>query len=491
MKIQTTRNDILNALLFANRAINPKTTTFILSGVMLEANEKFSIYSTDLETSVKSIIEAKVLEKGKVVVPAKIIINILRSLEESKIDLIFEKRIGPGRLFASNCIYKHDNAASAVLMDDMLRYVQSDAFAPVSKLSIDILKELAEPTLAIEPGNLLKTSTFEQRHHLKNYWLQNPVPNEYEIDDTKAHTGKRALKFSLGPDDLKANKNQIGVRTGLIDFENWQKVQPGVVKFSAWCKTENVAASKGDSKLFCIAKVRYEKGDYHNIPLAFETATHGWQYLEVSWEPDRTIYAYNIVMGLKDCTGSAWFDDVYFGQPPMDLTAVVPDKSPAAVTWSNQPVTITFDSEKYFCVNDGQWRSGREVQVTKVGINKIALKHRKTDTLMEIQHVHIDITSPVIELITTPPIDQEAGVYTASADTLFAIKATDEFAPIKSVEISIDGKDFISYKKPFKLSPGKHQIRCKVSDAAGNTSNILTGEHLSGGKTSRVMLNVK
>lgn len=91
MKIQTTRNDILNALLFANRAINPKTTTFILSGVMLEADEGFSIYSTDLETSVKSTIKAKVLEKGKVVVPTKILINILRSLNESKIELIFEK----------------------------------------------------------------------------------------------------------------------------------------------------------------------------------------------------------------------------------------------------------------------------------------------------------------------------------------------------------------------------------------------------------------
>ncbi len=89
MKIQTTRNDILNALLFANRAINPKTNSFILSGVMLEADQGFSIYSTDLETSVKSAVKAKVLEKGKTVVPAKILINILKSLKEAKIELVF------------------------------------------------------------------------------------------------------------------------------------------------------------------------------------------------------------------------------------------------------------------------------------------------------------------------------------------------------------------------------------------------------------------
>ena len=48
-----------------------------------------------------------------------------------------------------------------------------------------------------------------------------------------------------------------------------------------------------------------------------------------------------------------------------------------------------------------------------------------------------------------------------------------------------------SYLDPFKLPFGRHDIRCKVVDAAGNRNEILTGESLSGGDTSRVMLDIR
>ena len=57
----------------------------------MEADKELNIYSTDLETSIKSTIDVKVEEKGKVVVPARILINILKNLEESKIELELNK----------------------------------------------------------------------------------------------------------------------------------------------------------------------------------------------------------------------------------------------------------------------------------------------------------------------------------------------------------------------------------------------------------------
>ena len=88
MKIQTTRDGLLNKLLFTSRAMSPKITNFVLNGIMLEAEESsLSIYGTDLETSIKSSIGVKVIEKGRVVVPSKILINVLKSFNESKIEL--------------------------------------------------------------------------------------------------------------------------------------------------------------------------------------------------------------------------------------------------------------------------------------------------------------------------------------------------------------------------------------------------------------------
>jgi DNA polymerase III subunit beta len=88
MKIQTTRDEILNKILFINRAMSPKVSNFILSGIMMEANkDTLNIYGTDLETSISSSFKVKVENAGRVVVPSKILINVLRSFPEAKLDL--------------------------------------------------------------------------------------------------------------------------------------------------------------------------------------------------------------------------------------------------------------------------------------------------------------------------------------------------------------------------------------------------------------------
>jgi DNA polymerase-3 subunit beta len=90
MKIQTTRDELLNKILFVNRAMAPKITNFILSGIMLEASKNLlNIYSTDLETSIKTSTAVSIIEEGRVIVPSKILINVLKSFLESKVELEF------------------------------------------------------------------------------------------------------------------------------------------------------------------------------------------------------------------------------------------------------------------------------------------------------------------------------------------------------------------------------------------------------------------
>ncbi|PIU28110.1 MAG: hypothetical protein COT09_06340, partial [Candidatus Hydromicrobium americanum] len=63
MKFQTTRTELLDTVLFASRAIGTKVSSFILNGIMLDVEEGLTTYSTDLETSIKSVMEVKMLEK--------------------------------------------------------------------------------------------------------------------------------------------------------------------------------------------------------------------------------------------------------------------------------------------------------------------------------------------------------------------------------------------------------------------------------------------
>ncbi|MBM3705599.1 MAG: DNA polymerase III subunit beta [Actinobacteria bacterium] len=88
MKLQTTRDEILNKILFINRAMSPKISNYILSGIMLEANkDKLDIFGTDIETSVKCSVRAAIETPGRVVVPSRIIVNVLKSFPEAKIDI--------------------------------------------------------------------------------------------------------------------------------------------------------------------------------------------------------------------------------------------------------------------------------------------------------------------------------------------------------------------------------------------------------------------
>ena len=90
MKFEITKNELLNKLNFASRVATSKSLISALSGILIEADDVLNIYSTDLETSIKSSLKAKIIEKGRAVVPAKIFINILRNFPESKVSVALD-----------------------------------------------------------------------------------------------------------------------------------------------------------------------------------------------------------------------------------------------------------------------------------------------------------------------------------------------------------------------------------------------------------------
>lgn len=105
MKFQTTKSNLLNTVLFVSRVINPKTSSLILNGLMIDTTNQLTLYSTDLETSIKSSIPVKVFEKGKAVVPARIFTNILKSFKESKVDVELNKSSNQVKITCENAVF--------------------------------------------------------------------------------------------------------------------------------------------------------------------------------------------------------------------------------------------------------------------------------------------------------------------------------------------------------------------------------------------------
>ena len=95
MKIETLKESLKNGLQIIDRAVAAKNLTLpVLDNVLISAEDNFlNLSATDLETAIKVWILVKIINKGKVAVPAKFLSNFISLLPNDKI-ILEEKKQG-------------------------------------------------------------------------------------------------------------------------------------------------------------------------------------------------------------------------------------------------------------------------------------------------------------------------------------------------------------------------------------------------------------
>src|ERR687896_2021424 len=101
MKFRCERDDILEAVQFASRAISNRATLPVLSGLRIEAHEdgRVTVAATDLELTMETSFHAGVDEPGKAIVPGRLFGEMARSLGAGQVSLASgegELEIGSG-----------------------------------------------------------------------------------------------------------------------------------------------------------------------------------------------------------------------------------------------------------------------------------------------------------------------------------------------------------------------------------------------------------
>lgn len=102
MKFTCERDDLLNAVQFASRAISNRATLPVLSGLRIDARDDGSVTTaaTDLEITMQTGFAARVDEPGRVVVPGRLLGEVARSLATGRVTVIGgqgELELGFGR----------------------------------------------------------------------------------------------------------------------------------------------------------------------------------------------------------------------------------------------------------------------------------------------------------------------------------------------------------------------------------------------------------
>ncbi|MEG0271303.1 MAG: DNA polymerase III subunit beta, partial [Clostridia bacterium] len=81
MKFECSAQELLSGLVNATRALTPRPTMQILEGVLLRTNDDtIELMCSDGALCIKSLVKAEVIEPGEVVLPGRLLKEIVNKL---------------------------------------------------------------------------------------------------------------------------------------------------------------------------------------------------------------------------------------------------------------------------------------------------------------------------------------------------------------------------------------------------------------------------
>jgi DNA polymerase-3 subunit beta len=87
MKFVVERDDLVDAVNWVSKSISNRPITTALLGIVIDAADEITLSGSDLETAAKAKFKAEVTQKGKVLVPGRLLAEISRSLPAKPITL--------------------------------------------------------------------------------------------------------------------------------------------------------------------------------------------------------------------------------------------------------------------------------------------------------------------------------------------------------------------------------------------------------------------
>src|SRR5918997_495194 len=88
MRITCEKEELADKLQLVGRAVSPRTSVQILAGIMLEARAgRLALSATDMEISLRVALDAQTDEEGAVVVPGRLLVDIVRLLPGDEVTI--------------------------------------------------------------------------------------------------------------------------------------------------------------------------------------------------------------------------------------------------------------------------------------------------------------------------------------------------------------------------------------------------------------------
>ena len=222
IKVTCSRDELVQKLAIVSRAVSTRTTVLVLGGILLRAeNGQLRLAATDMELSLRTSLEAQVEGEGAIVVPGRMLVDLVRGLPDEEVQVEHRPEEGVVRVdcgaFSSRLhTYSVEDFPRLPDVDAIGTFaVDKDALLDtVSRVSRSASRDESRPVLTgilarFEGGKLVMAATDSYRLSVKETPLEGDAPDLEAIIPARALT--EVSRIAAGADSLElgVHENQV------------------------------------------------------------------------------------------------------------------------------------------------------------------------------------------------------------------------------------------------------------------------------------------
>jgi DNA polymerase-3 subunit beta len=227
MRVVCGKDELAEKLQVVGRGVSTRTTVQILAGIMLRAEGgRLHLSATDMEISVRDSLEAQVEEEGSVVVPGRLLVDIVRLLPVGEVTLEHKGDEGVVRLTCGSASYSlntygpEDFPRLPEIDPDSAFAVEREAFLDtIARVGRSASRDESRPVLTgilvrFEGDKLVMAATDSYRLSVKETTLAGSPGRDLE-----AIVPARALQeLARAGQSAESDTIQVGVQENQVVF---------------------------------------------------------------------------------------------------------------------------------------------------------------------------------------------------------------------------------------------------------------------------------
>ena len=251
VKFTCSRDELARALALAGRAVSIRATVQILGGIMLRAeNGQLELAATDMEMAIRTSLEVEVEEEGTIVVPGRLLVDIVRLLPAGTITVAYSVEDGAALLTCGASSYRLNTYAAddfprlPVITDTALVELDRETFLEtVGKVSRAASRDESRPVLTgilvqLEGRTLTMAATDSYRLSVKETALPGDAGRSLEAIVPARALGEvtriaqtstaETLRFGAEENQVAFQLDGVSLTARRIDgqFPNYQQLRP-------------------------------------------------------------------------------------------------------------------------------------------------------------------------------------------------------------------------------------------------------------------------